>query len=122
MFFILVFGSIFFLNILAVLYAAASLSGVHFRTLGGTVATAFAASTICYISIPMLQMLGVPLLILMAGLFQFSLILTAIHYLNLTTRGVQFDSGPAITVTAMLLTGLNWMFSIVCNLGIWLPW
>jgi len=122
MFFILVFGSIFFLNILAIFYAAATFSGVHFRTLGATATLALSAATIGYVSVPLLAMSGIPLLLVTSGFFQYALLLAVLHYLNVHVRGVQFDTGSALTLTAALLAGLNWMFSIMCNLGMWLPW
>ena len=78
MFFILVFGSIFFLNILAILYAAACFSGVHFRTLGATATLAFSAATIGYVSVPLLAMSGIPLLLITTGFFQYALLLAVL--------------------------------------------
>jgi len=115
----LLFTTMWFLNLIALLTLAILIPGIKMRNGTAYLGCSFFQAVAAYIGVPMLNGLNIPFVPLTLWAFQYTAALAILYAAATLTSKVEFKTSSSLHLGALTLCWVNWMVGILCNLALW---
>jgi uncharacterized membrane protein YvlD (DUF360 family) len=114
------FLTIWFLNLVALVFTRVLVPGIKIRTSSGYVLTSLVFAIIGSTAFPLLGTLGIPILLVTLWFFHFFAANLILYVVSAQVAGVRLNDSSSAYLGSLIIATTNWLISVLSNLSHWI--